>query len=199
MSYILEALKKSEQERRQGQVPDISSLHGDILTPPGKKTPIKILAAVCVVAIIAVIVFLLNRDQGAIEIPAPPHPPAPKAVAVITIAPPGLKEDTAKTDNNAPVPIAAIPTAAPAHAPGNKKTTGVTHLADLPAKPSNRLPQLKISAHFYSDTPAARMASVNGRILHQGDEVEPGITVHEITPEGVIFDHNGNLILVPVY
>ncbi|MFN2366856.1 MAG: general secretion pathway protein GspB, partial [Desulfurivibrionaceae bacterium] len=62
----------------------------------------------------------------------------------------------------------------------------VSH-ADLPANIRNALPDLGIAAHYYSKTPSARMASINGRIMREGHTIGQGLTLEEITEEGVVF------------
>jgi general secretion pathway protein B len=68
----------------------------------------------------------------------------------------------------------------------------------LPPSVRNGLPEIQISAHFYSKKPAARLVSVNGRILREGQEMN-GLKVEEITQNGVIFLHGGRKFFVDVF
>ena len=58
---------------------------------------------------------------------------------------------------------------------------------DLPANVRNDLKDLTISVHYYANNPSSRMASVNGRIMRQGQPVKDGLVLKEITRKGVIF------------
>lgn len=84
---------------------------------------------------------------------------------------------------------------------GQQGTTqkNVLDILQLPAPVQSKLPKFQISAHFYSTTPPSRLASVNGRILREGQNLSPGLTLEEITPEGLIFRFEGYLFQVGVY
>ena len=64
---------------------------------------------------------------------------------------------------------------------------------ELPRELRNSMPRLKISLRFYSENPTRRMARINGRLLHEGEEVETGLTIHEITPTATVLDYQGLL------
>ncbi len=62
----------------------------------------------------------------------------------------------------------------------------LTTYATLPADIRSALPKLVIAAHYYSSNPSARMASINGRVMRQGQSVNNGLILEEIIREGVI-------------
>lgn len=67
----------------------------------------------------------------------------------------------------------------------------VLNLSDLPAPVRAELPKLVISGHVWSDEPGLRLLSVDDRLLHEGDEAAPGVSLQEITQAGAIFVYKG--------
>jgi general secretion pathway protein B len=245
MSYILDALKKSEQERKQGQVPGLNSFQ-DQPRPPRTTSRILfyLLSGFLVVNALAISLWLFFR---------PPTPtPAESTREVITETvltqtdqPQQLKTDSvpvakaAETDQpNQPATRAEpdILTPTPADLgpePETSSTAGeqatvivpantdsseeglnniqndsgieiedkrlddiqessapakpeLTTFANLPADIRSALPKLVIAAHYYASKPSARMASINGRVMRQGQTVTDGLILEEIIREGVI-------------
>ncbi len=88
MSYILDALKKSEQQRPPGPVPDLFSLHGPQPSAPGR--PARAIAAVSLLLLASAIGSLAwfgadRRDRGADTAgiaTGPPPQAAPPATPV---------------------------------------------------------------------------------------------------------------------
>ena len=64
-------------------------------------------------------------------------------------------------------------------------------LSELPPAVQQELPKMAISMHMYSGKPANRMASINDKTLHEGDELSPGLKLKEITADGMIFSYKG--------
>lgn len=62
---------------------------------------------------------------------------------------------------------------------------------ELPASIQKDLPALSVMVHAYSDDPAKRMVGINNRLLHEGDEVAPGLRLERITLDGMILNYKG--------
>ena len=65
MSYILDALKKSEQQRGQGDIPDVQTVHSSSLYYRDEKKsywPYVLIAAV-ILNLIAIVYFIIDRDN----------------------------------------------------------------------------------------------------------------------------------------
>ena len=62
---------------------------------------------------------------------------------------------------------------------------------ELPVSIQQELPALSISVHAYSAKPADRLVGINNRMLHEGDEVAPGLKLEQITPDGMILNYKG--------
>ncbi len=252
MSFILDALKKSE-ERRQQEEPTSSGkqvLH--LGTSGTRRWPLWVVLALLPTALLAG--WWLGRSPQAVSPPPtnqsvqtePRHEAAmpvqpttaarpatlvtpavvptqtqPKVSVVAHPAQPSSEGMTSAgdpqqvtTDLVAPVPVpvqAPIPTATEIREPARsaakpEKLQGATSIppaapdarrlpvyADLPRDLRDRMPHLDISLHFYSENPTRRMARINGRLLHEGENVETDLVVHEITPTATVLDYQGLL------
>ncbi len=85
-------------------------------------------------------------------------------------------------------PPAEPPSRLKKEAPPNGK---IFELNDLPSSLKSALPEFKVSAHVYNLDRQNRMVRVNDKILHEGEELSPGLKVEEIIPGGIIFSYQG--------
>jgi general secretion pathway protein B len=67
----------------------------------------------------------------------------------------------------------------------------IVKLYELPSEIRNSIPDLKMSAHFYSADQQARFARVNDKIIHEGETLSEGLKVEEINPGGTVFNYKG--------
>ena len=66
MSYILDALKKSEQERGRGSTPGVQTIHSASINYHNQKKtywPYILIAAV-ILNLVAIIYFMIEKDDG---------------------------------------------------------------------------------------------------------------------------------------
>jgi general secretion pathway protein B len=77
---------------------------------------------------------------------------------------------------------------APADVGQGKK---VLALSDLPASIQQEIPGISISFHAYSSKPKDRHVMINGSMAGQGEILAPGLSLDEITPDGVILGYKG--------
>jgi general secretion pathway protein B len=231
MSYILDALKKSEQARKQGEVPDLNSFPDQ--PRPSRATSTILLyllsgfllcttLAVGLWAVFSrpVVPAPLATAETVIAAPAgitPPPPVAAEATPAATAGPgptsiqalspppePGPAEDPIPAPATSPAEVAPRPeTTADYPADAEPQPTAdparLTNFADLPTAVRDALPELTIGAHYYAKNPSTRMVSINGRIVRQGQRLEGGLILEEITREGVIFSFEGRRFILEVF
>ncbi|RPI35321.1 MAG: hypothetical protein EHM54_08500 [Nitrospiraceae bacterium] len=65
----------------------------------------------------------------------------------------------------------------------------IYRLSELPSSVRQNLPAFSISALLYSSDPASRMVSINDQMMHEGEHLNGGVKVEEITKDGVVFRH----------
>lgn len=118
------------------------------------------------------------------------QPPSSPSVApeppLIRLDPPAAPE----IPPSAPALAATQPAARPAPAlPAPPERVLGFH--ELPAELRQSLPRLSLSGFSYAEEPQLRMAVINERILHQGDQAGPGIVLERIASDGVVLNYRG--------
>jgi general secretion pathway protein B len=76
---------------------------------------------------------------------------------------------------------------------GNPETAGVAvdtlpvqEVDELPEEVRNNLPAMTFSFHVFSSSPQQRTIIINNRRMREGEEVNPGLVLQQITEDGVI-------------
>lgn len=54
-------------------------------------------------------------------------------------------------------------------------------------------PPVKVSGSSYSQNPAHRMLIANGKVVHEGQEIEPGLKLETVGPRSAVLNHRGTL------
>jgi general secretion pathway protein B len=61
---------------------------------------------------------------------------------------------------------------------------------------SGAVPALNLDLHVYSTTPSERMVFINSRKYREGDTMQEGPVVRQITPAGAVLEYNGRSYLL---
>lgn len=215
MSFVLDALRKSEHERQRQLGPGIAELP---VARPARRPPWALVAiGLLVVLNVAVLAVLLLREAPPAVLPAanqaasPPPPAAPAAPAAPATEPAALirplaQEALPATEAAAPPP-APDPTLLPAARVVEVAPARVTEpapaadlpppISQLPAEATAGLPALSMDLHVYTDDPARRAVFINGRRYQRGGVLVEGPTVLEINREGAVLEFRGRRFLLP--
>ena len=136
MSFILDALKKSEKKRETAEVPNLHTVHGEGPPPPKKRRPLwpYLLIAVLLLNAGVLIWYVFFREEP--QVPAVVTDPAPAPIAEsapLASAPPAVAAPEPVTPS--PEPVAAPPEPAPelVPAPAQAPATVVREVAPPPA------------------------------------------------------------------
>lgn len=217
MSFILDALRKSEAERQRQS--------GTGLVDAGYRQPARrhaawlpVVAIALLANLAAVVYFFGFSDRrepaastaaAAPATPAQPAAPMPAPASQSSPGPDDAYAATADLPALEPAPVETLPApdvpdespvpgslAREAGAPG-----GIVQ--DLPTADelmrSGSIPQqpLHLDIHVFSAVPAERFVFINMRKLVEGAELTPGGTrVEEITREGVVLSEAGHRFLL---
>ena len=217
MSFILDALRKSEIERQRQSGPSIAELP---VAREDRRLPVALLAIGLLLAVnVGVLLYFLLRDAGRPAADAPPaaaaatpvvSAPGPAPAPVMASAAPAMgvspDEDAAPAlDFPAAAtlpPEAPDPTLLP-DTPAATAGGGVTY-SEGPASANASvaaltagLPELAIDLHIFTDDPARRAVFINGRRYTQGDAIVEGPRVEEITRDGAVLNYRGQRFLLP--
>ena len=210
MSYILDALKKSEQERGHGTAPSVQTLHSSALGHHSSKThlwPYFLLAAVFInlAALLYFIVADSRQDQTVEAMPAeaaltqasPSQTQLAEIPAVTPLSQAAAVDHTVYRPVSIPAmqpaPAMSFPAAVSAPVQTSNRPSMVVERDDLPADIQQHIPIMEFSAHVYSSNPMHRSILINGRFMEEGDRLATDLMLSEITPKGAIFDFQGQL------
>jgi general secretion pathway protein B len=212
MSFILDALKKSETERQQQGPSDFANVPSSAESPRAPRW-LWVLALLLAVNL-AVLLGVLLRDDAPEVIPPAGQPslaqPEPAAGASFSeqIREARDQQQTAASVTASPEPVSRAPVEAqaseppPAAPPQSRPQTGFT-LAALPtadelrANGTIQIAELHLDIHVYSEQPADRFVFINMVRHRENSRLAEGPVVQEITPEGVILEYAGTQFLLP--
>jgi len=242
MSYILEALKKAEQQREIGQVPRIDSEHEPAAAGLSSRWVMIVVLILLINAGLLLVLFWPDGSTGVSRSVAmsPDVSPGTRATALpeaqradssdivpdpVTGAGVQLGRENAMVQPqpavqaSAPlvapqpvpqaieVPSAAIPVVPPAELPPRpvsvQPPAPAQYARNLPVWPQvpahifQRLSGgLKLDVHVYSDQPKDRFVLINLQKYHEGEQLQEGPVLDEITIEGVVLSLQGQQFLV---
>lgn len=209
MSYILDALKKAEAQRGNGQVPGLHDQHmpADFGAPPeatGNPLLIWIIMAMGALLVGVLLWATWQTDEPArteAQAPAvlPPMAPVTSTPTPVSAAP--SPEPLGRL--NPPLQTAPAPTTAANSERQDRQAT--SRMADSnpdaaePAEPVGKLPEsmrgqvpkMNFGGAMHSDNPANRMLIINGQLFHEGDTVSPDLVLQEIQLKSATFRYRG--------
>lgn len=203
MSYILEALKKSQAERQLGELPSIHAPQVQLQPAPDtsgkRRLPLWIATgAACAAAAawwwwpVTVVAPApapapVAAAPATVPVPAPVIVPAPLPAPVVVKTAPPAPAPVIKAVAPAPVPV-------PPPAPSEEITPG---LRDLPEPIQRQIPPIALGGYMYSKDPADRLLLIDKVLRHEGEEVAPGLVLEKLQPKAAIFSFKGYRYRVP--
>ena len=221
MSYILDALKKSDQERKRGDVPNLQTVHIPMNAEP--QTPVLLYGFILVLIIaLAFVIGLVvsHQNSDAIQIKnnyAQEKQEVSKSIVaepvkkVDKIPEPIVKDKAAKPENIAKIQevsgevkqdkqIKLKPVRVDKKSPLFNKLdlSNIPYLHELPDYKQQSIPEMNFAGHVYSTTPSSRSVIINDAAMSQGDVIVQGLNVVEITPGGVVFSLHNELFRMDI-
>lgn len=183
MSYILDALKKSEQDRGNGAIPNVQTIHSSSLNYHQESRVLwPWILAIILITNVSILIYFLKPDStnntrmevAEVIIKKEMVMPTQEVIsAPITPATPVHIErviETSSADNNA---------------------EEIISIDELPANIRQQIPIMTFSAHVYSSNAIQRSLVINNRFMEEGDTVGQDLILLEITANGAIFDFRG--------
>lgn len=215
MSYILDALKKSKQERQGEEAPHLHVVHAapSLKTHSSKNGGSVLLVGglLMVLGLVGLVYyFALSKPSSQIENPSNSvtvraieirshfFEQAEEATVVVQNSEFVLVSSTSIAESDQPVRITSgrfkkIVT-------GPVKSIGAAFLGefqdlpyrvDLPSEVQREIPKFNFAGHTYADDPKRRMIIINNQILREGDGVDSDTTLVSIVWEGVVLKYKG--------
>ena len=215
MSFILDALKKSETDRQQRGTAEFANVPSSSGRREGPPAWLWVVGALLLVNLVVLVALMLRPEVKAVEPIAQPatqpteqpaeqpvaEPPtrvandfATQVEAARENAPP--REEPVEAEAQViPAPARPAPSVTIAQEPVN--TASLPTIYQLQADGQLVLPELHVDIHVYSERAEDRFAFVNMVKVKEGSRLAEGPLVEEITPDGVVLNHNGTTFLLP--
>ena len=169
MSYILDALNKTEQAKRNQQVPKLDAIQ--IIPRQEKRFPWWFALAILVVTNIGILFYFSRPDQVS---------QAPQNVIGPSVPPSAEAPLSAETE----VPL--------------QPSLEPVRISALPQNVQRQIPGLAFTSHIYATAPALRMVNINGQRYIEGDTLGEGLKLATITEDGVILTFRHYRFSLPV-
>lgn len=202
MSYILDALKKSEQQRA-GIQPAAAAVHVPLSPAPARSALLPVGWGLMILVGLLLLVGWWLASPGVPVNPMAEQPLTQSAVPEpVTMAPAPVMTTTRLPEPLVPVSVTpAAETAAPAASvmaepqPAEPQAEpGVARVETRrlpPLEALRRIPALMINSHIYSPLADKRSVTINNRAWREGEPLAEGIVLQEITPQGIVLDVDG--------
>jgi general secretion pathway protein B len=216
VSFILDALRKSEHERQRSAVPGLSQVP---LATPSPQMPRWALAVIgvlgaAVVALGAAWTYSTRAPsevaaspptvERSVELPLPSRSAAPQQAAPSR---PPAQDESLSAAAASSTEVSSVGSASP----GLTQPVRLTNLPDdaVASENSGALPSLAMIAaegvavptlhlelHAYSAQPRDRFVFINGRKYVEGDRLAEGPVLVSIAPTGAVLSHAGRRFML---
>ncbi len=214
MSYILEALRKSEEERKQDKIPilqQLSTVRQPVPLRPNRPSA-KRLGWVAVLLLLCAVVFAVigRRDRPWHIITRQGQRTEQRSQESMTRG--GLETGSGLDLEKIPAGSSRIP------ATGSSKTAGqplhrekadvlVINRQDRNSIPATNLPlsvqhdlrSMRFAGHAYSQDRSLRLIMINDKILHEGDRIDTDLRLEEISEDGVVLLYHATRIRINLF
>lgn len=196
MSYILDALRRAEAQRRQGQTPVLEQVAATPVPAPGDTTAARTrrLAVVLVLLLAAAAIvgaWWGRRATSPASAPAPSVPSAANAASAASAPIPRTVTATPAPAARAPQPARPrAPVQAAASAPPPAKANAPTLPASTPSPPlaARALPEprrsevqrLPLGGAVQSQDRSQSFVLMDGQLVREGQTLAPGIVLERI-------------------
>lgn len=217
MSYILEALKKSEQDRGHGSIPGVQTIHSSSINYQQNSRPLwPWLVAVMILINIMVLLYLfvlkspaeLSQQQvfdspdikqnniTSTRTSTVAADPAPVITNADETKPKNTDRDKKLSIERQPetetiVSFEAVEPVNEIISETVNDSNEVLDIYQLPMDIQQQIPEMAFSAHVYSSNPQQRSLVINGRFMEEGEQLNDDLTLSEITSGGAIFTFRG--------
>ena len=182
MSYILDALNKSEQERARKRAPGLAALHGDQGRTSFRLKHFLIILLV-LIGVNLVGLFAIFGDRLT---------PADEQPIVSAVEP---EKIDLPPESESALLISPVPSVAQ---PLTVSDYDAVPLQELPSQLRARLPAIEITAHIYASDAELRMVKIDGVSRHEGDVLGADFRLLEITETGVVLEFEGQAYILDI-
>ncbi len=211
MSFILDALKKSENERQEQSSAEFSSVPSSSSRPTSARW-LWILGALLLVNFAILIGILMKPAPTSSAIKLEPEATIVEesrsrfeeqvAVAVddrAEQAPPPVARTNPQTNiqSSENTTAALVPAKPMVNRTSNTSVAVVPTMDELRLGGSLQIAEMHLDIHVFSASPSERFVFINMNKYREGSKTAEGPVVREIRDDGVVLEHQGRVFLLP--
>ncbi len=210
MSFILDALKKSENDRQEQAETEFATVPSSPDAPAAPRW-LWILGGLLTINAMVLLGLMLQPDSQPEATPISTPAAATTAVAAnsfsdqVAVA---RKNQPERASSQAPSISAAAIAAPPPVARSTSSPVSVANLpvsaaailpslTELRANGTLQLPDLHVDIHVYSDVPSDRFVFINMNKYRENSSLDEGPVLKQITDDGVILEYRGYAFMLP--
>ena len=222
MSYILDALRKSERQRQIGEVPRIHTVQDGYTTEPAGRNPWILIAVIAILANISIGGWFWWQHQQTASSGGVAPPPAPAQALPTTLPATPVAATTPDSYPGVPAASHAAPVSRPPAAPRQiapdlddvvvfesiktpsapaaaaaQRFPDLVDISQLPASLQLAMLTLKLNVHVYDERPSERFVLIDMKRYAEGHALPQGPVIEAITPDGVVLAYQGQRFLLP--
>ena len=198
MSYILDALRKSEQERNPEKVPDLGTHHRQIGSENKKSYPYWILGIALLLINGFVLFYVMSNESETktLDIPIakkeekvesqPLEKPDVNTLPIIASSEPVVKKVTETPAEVSTAPVISVV----ATQVKPLDSSSVLDISELPYDLQRQIPDLDFSTHIFVRD-GGSFIIINGKSINEGMSVLRGLRVIKILSDGIILEFKG--------
>ncbi len=198
MSYLLKALKKAEEERKQNSQDMAPSqvVHNTTASLPKPLLWVVFLLAVATIWQMMFSERVANPSESAVLTNSSDMRETP----VANVQSPSQSQTVAESETQ------NWKTIGPAITPNDEiaspveqveQPVHVKDLSELSQVELSRIPSLNLASHIYSSAAAYRSVVINGQAYQEGDLIQPGLILEEISQNGIVINIQGLKVSLP--
>jgi len=208
MSFILDALKKSETDRQQQGAAEFAGVPAS--SGPARAPRWLWILGLLLAINLAVLLGLLIKpgsQVASVDVEASPPPAADSArreasfaerVAEARRNPPRREETAPEVPPRTQAAAAVITTPVPQLAEQTRvETAALPTFVEVLANGTIQTPNLHLDIHVYSEVPEDRFVFINMSKQREQSQLSEGPVVEEITPNGVVLTYQGTSFFLP--
>ena len=186
MSYILDALRKSEEERQKRSTRPAGSRYTFVRDniPAKKKVSFGLILTACM--LLAALILgagwwwshegQQDMEETSVDVQSVENADDGAVSQHSEIIPPPSQQET------------SLPAAGPSAAPARsfEPLQEIPYLSEMSGDFQAGLPELQFSGHVYSSEPGLRLIMINNKVVREGDPVDADLWLDEISEDGVV-------------
>ena len=199
MSYILDALQKSEQQRKSQNTPDLMTVHPIDQPSVIRKMPwIIITLSLVILNFVGIGLWFFQIDDQHPVLTTTSVIPAEPFAPLIDRSMAGSTTQPVEPKRNPQPSVEAEQLITPANFPAldSNRFIAPQQISELPEDIQRQIPDLIFSSHLYSED--FRLVNINGQMMREDEYIAPELLLVEITEDGVILDFREHRISMSI-